>query len=215
MQKAKARAPARRSPADRGHSARRKPTKPPRPDARACSAPAPTDRGALHGQLRVLPRGGSLPQLCPLDPPGEHQSRARDPASRGRTPQRCGATPARAPREESRPLRRRLRESNPCLPLNPSQIFDGNSFLFTALGSGLWPVMVLLSEIVQTFILGDFCYYYVRSFAEGGSVRARSPEAPWRRPARAVVCAVVSPGAVSHSSTHVLCQVVRLPSGIV
>lgn len=27
-----------------------------------------------------------------------------------------------------------------------------------ALGSGIWPVMVLLSEIVQTFILADFWY---------------------------------------------------------
>ena len=26
--------------------------------------------------------------------------------------------------------------------------------------------MVLLSEIVQTFILADFCYYYVISMAE-------------------------------------------------
>lgn len=25
-----------------------------------------------------------------------------------------------------------------------------------ALGSGIWPVMVLLSEVVQTFILADF-----------------------------------------------------------
>ena len=25
-----------------------------------------------------------------------------------------------------------------------------------ALGSGIWPIMVLLSEIVQTFILADF-----------------------------------------------------------
>ena len=30
--------------------------------------------------------------------------------------------------------------------------------------------MVLLSEIVQTFILADFCYYYVLSAAEGGGV---------------------------------------------
>ena len=52
------------------------------------------------------------------------------------------------------------------------QIFDGNSFLFTALGSGLWPIMVLVSEIVQTFILADFCYYYILSFAQGGSVCA-------------------------------------------
>ena len=28
----------------------------------------------------------------------------------------------------------------------------------------LWPVMVLVSEIVQTFILADFCYFYVLSF---------------------------------------------------
>jgi ER lumen protein retaining receptor len=39
-----------------------------------------------------------------------------------------------------------------CLP----QIIDGDSFLLQAIGSGLWPAMVLLSEIVQTFILADF-----------------------------------------------------------
>mmetsp|Transcript_28994 Transcript_28994/g.55570 ORF Transcript_28994/g.55570 Transcript_28994/m.55570 type:complete len:284 (-) Transcript_28994:895-1746(-) len=50
------------------------------------------------------------------------------------------------------------------------QIMDGDSFLLTALGSGIWPMMVLVSEIVQTFILSDFCYYYVKSFVEGGSV---------------------------------------------
>lgn len=50
------------------------------------------------------------------------------------------------------------------------QIMDGDSFLLTALGSGVWPVMVLLSEIVQTFILSDFCYYYVKSFVEGGNI---------------------------------------------
>ena len=50
------------------------------------------------------------------------------------------------------------------------QIFDGQSYLATAIGSGLWPVMVLLSEVVQTFILADFCYYYMLSIAEGGSV---------------------------------------------
>ena len=47
---------------------------------------------------------------------------------------------------------------------------DGNSFLFTQVFSGIWPAFVLLSEIVQTFVLADFCYYYVKSFAEGGSV---------------------------------------------
>ena len=50
------------------------------------------------------------------------------------------------------------------------QIFDGQSYLKTALTTGLWPVMVLVSEIVQTFILADFCYFYVLSFADGGKV---------------------------------------------
>ena len=50
------------------------------------------------------------------------------------------------------------------------QLFDGNSFIFTALGSGLWPVMVLVSEIVQTGILADFCYYYIKSLASGDAV---------------------------------------------
>jgi len=50
------------------------------------------------------------------------------------------------------------------------QFMHGESFLLHALGTGLWPIMVLLSEIVQTFILSDFCYYYIKSMAEGGSV---------------------------------------------
>lgn len=43
-----------------------------------------------------------------------------------------------------------------------SQVLDSHGYLLTALGHGLWPSMVLLSEIVQTFILADFCYYYVK-----------------------------------------------------
>eukprot|EP00197_Chlamydomonas_leiostraca_P003827 CAMPEP_0202866214 /NCGR_PEP_ID=MMETSP1391-20130828/7266_1 /ASSEMBLY_ACC=CAM_ASM_000867 /TAXON_ID=1034604 /ORGANISM="Chlamydomonas leiostraca, Strain SAG 11-49" /LENGTH=176 /DNA_ID=CAMNT_0049546145 /DNA_START=450 /DNA_END=980 /DNA_ORIENTATION=+ len=50
------------------------------------------------------------------------------------------------------------------------QLLEGNKYLLQALGSGLWPVMVLLSEIVQTFILADFCYYYVKSYAEGTGI---------------------------------------------
>ncbi|CAA6673492.1 unnamed protein product [Spirodela intermedia] len=46
--------------------------------------------------------------------------------------------------------------------------------LLTALGYGLWPSMVLLSEIVQTFILADFCYYYVKSLV-GGHLVLRLP----------------------------------------
>jgi len=46
------------------------------------------------------------------------------------------------------------------------QVLDGHSFLLNTLGYGLWPGMVLLSEIVQTIILADFCYYYVKRYFE-------------------------------------------------
>lgn len=42
------------------------------------------------------------------------------------------------------------------------QVMDTRGQLLTTLGYGFWPCMVLLSEIVQTFILADFCYYYVK-----------------------------------------------------
>lgn len=54
------------------------------------------------------------------------------------------------------------------------QVLDGHSFLLNALGYGLWPCMVLLSEVVQTFILADFCYYYVKSVI-GGQMMVRLP----------------------------------------
>ncbi|KAG1652979.1 hypothetical protein FOA52_013782 [Chlamydomonas sp. UWO 241] len=50
------------------------------------------------------------------------------------------------------------------------QFLEGNRALLAALGSGLWPVMVLLSEVVQTFILADFCFYYVKSYADGSGI---------------------------------------------
>ncbi|KAL6776724.1 hypothetical protein ACKKBF_B30685 [Auxenochlorella protothecoides x Auxenochlorella symbiontica] len=50
------------------------------------------------------------------------------------------------------------------------QILDGDKYLWQALGSGIWPIMVLVSEVVQTFILADFCYYYVKSYAEGTGI---------------------------------------------
>ncbi|XP_022144341.1 putative ER lumen protein-retaining receptor C28H8.4 [Momordica charantia] len=46
--------------------------------------------------------------------------------------------------------------------------------LLVALGYGLWPPMVLLAEIVQTFVLADFCYYYVKSVL-GGQLVVRLP----------------------------------------
>lgn len=54
------------------------------------------------------------------------------------------------------------------------QMIDTRGRLLTALGYGLWPSMVLLSEIVQTFILADFCYYYVQSVV-GGQLVLRLP----------------------------------------
>lgn len=54
------------------------------------------------------------------------------------------------------------------------QVLDSRGHLLTALGHGLWPSMVLLSEIIQTFILADFCYYYVKSLF-GGQLVLRLP----------------------------------------
>ncbi|GLT73150.1 hypothetical protein SLA2020_450280 [Shorea laevis] len=54
------------------------------------------------------------------------------------------------------------------------QVLETRGRLLTALGYGLWPPMVLLSEIVQTFILADFCYYYVKSVV-GGQLVLRLP----------------------------------------
>ncbi|GAU49682.1 hypothetical protein TSUD_91820 [Trifolium subterraneum] len=39
---------------------------------------------------------------------------------------------------------------------------DTRGHLLVAFVYGLWPSMVLISEIVQTFILADFCYCYVK-----------------------------------------------------
>ncbi|KAK9726591.1 hypothetical protein RND81_05G225300 [Saponaria officinalis] len=39
------------------------------------------------------------------------------------------------------------------------------------IGKGnLWLLMLLICEVVQTFILSDFCYYYVKSVMEGRSI---------------------------------------------
>ncbi|KAJ6809862.1 putative ER lumen protein-retaining receptor C28H8.4 isoform X2 [Iris pallida] len=54
------------------------------------------------------------------------------------------------------------------------QVIDTRGRFITALGYGLWPPMVLISEIVQTFILADFCYYYVKSVV-GGQLVLRLP----------------------------------------
>jgi len=43
-------------------------------------------------------------------------------------------------------------------------MMDTHGRLLVVLGYGLWPSMVIISEIVQTFILADFCYYYVKRY---------------------------------------------------
>ncbi|KAI3816997.1 hypothetical protein L1987_10783 [Smallanthus sonchifolius] len=60
------------------------------------------------------------------------------------------------------------------------QVWDTRGRLLTALGYGMWPSLVLLSEIVQTFILADFCYYYVQSVM-GGRLVLRLPSGPRER----------------------------------
>lgn len=44
----------------------------------------------------------------------------------------------------------------------PNQVIDGRGYFFDMRTYGVWPTMVVISEIVQTFILADFCYYYVQ-----------------------------------------------------
>ncbi|MBA0649489.1 hypothetical protein Goklo_017047 [Gossypium klotzschianum] len=63
------------------------------------------------------------------------------------------------------------------------QVLDSRGHLLVALGYGLWPSMVLISEIVQTFILADFCYYYIKRSIYTSFIcirrAARSPSSLW------------------------------------
>ena len=47
------------------------------------------------------------------------------------------------------------------------QILDENSFLRSLGRWGIWPIMVLVSEAVQTTVLADFCYLYVKNISQG------------------------------------------------
>ncbi|XP_077229478.1 ER lumen protein retaining receptor family protein [Tasmannia lanceolata] len=48
------------------------------------------------------------------------------------------------------------------------QIIDTRGKYLFFMGSGFfWPPAILLAEAVQTFILADFCYYYVKSIMDG------------------------------------------------
>ncbi|XP_057458613.1 ER lumen protein-retaining receptor A-like [Lotus japonicus] len=45
------------------------------------------------------------------------------------------------------------------------------SYLRLVENGSLWLIISLLSELVQTFILADFCYYYMKSFIQGQLLR--------------------------------------------
>ena len=47
------------------------------------------------------------------------------------------------------------------------QLVDRNGELLSALGQGPWAWLVAVAEIVQTFIMADFVYLYVTSYARG------------------------------------------------
>ncbi|GMH02483.1 hypothetical protein Nepgr_004322 [Nepenthes gracilis] len=55
------------------------------------------------------------------------------------------------------------------------QIYETGGTYLIMVGKGyFWILMIFLSEIVQTFILADFCYYYVKSVMEGQLVMTLS-----------------------------------------
>lgn len=48
----------------------------------------------------------------------------------------------------------------------PIQVYDtAGAYIYLAGRGYFWIPMVFLAEIVQTFILADFCYYYVKRWA--------------------------------------------------
>ena len=52
------------------------------------------------------------------------------------------------------------------------QFVDQEKDFIEALGSGVWPVFVVLSELTQTVILADFCWHYLKAMAAGvGTIR--------------------------------------------
>ncbi|KAJ7543375.1 hypothetical protein O6H91_09G034800 [Diphasiastrum complanatum] len=47
------------------------------------------------------------------------------------------------------------------------QLYDDSGSLLRYVQYGRWAIMVCVSEVVQTFVLADFCYYYVKSVIQG------------------------------------------------
>ncbi|XP_043721929.1 ER lumen protein-retaining receptor erd-2.2-like [Telopea speciosissima] len=55
-------------------------------------------------------------------------------------------------------------------------IETGGTYLYLIGAGYIWLLMMLLAEIIQTFILADFCYLYIKSVMEGQLlVRVSSP----------------------------------------
>ncbi|KAL7154272.1 hypothetical protein ABFS83_04G223100 [Erythranthe nasuta] len=52
---------------------------------------------------------------------------------------------------------------------------SAGTYLFLVGAGYLWLPMMLLSEIVQTFILADFCYYYMKSVMMNGQLLTTMP----------------------------------------
>ena len=52
------------------------------------------------------------------------------------------------------------------------QFVDREKDFIEALGSGIWPLFVVMSELTQTVILADFCWHYLKAMAAGsGTIR--------------------------------------------
>nr|AFK44674.1 unknown [Lotus japonicus] len=52
------------------------------------------------------------------------------------------------------------------------QSYENPRLYFLLVENGnVWLILALLSELVQTFILADFCYYYMKSFIQGQLLR--------------------------------------------
>nr|XP_019703309.2 uncharacterized protein LOC105037072 [Elaeis guineensis] len=57
------------------------------------------------------------------------------------------------------------------------QLIETRGYFITYMGTGFfWYPALLLAELVQTFILADFCYYYVKS-SMFGQLLPRLPSA--------------------------------------
>ena len=54
-----------------------------------------------------------------------------------------------------------------CLAFWVLRVVDNKGYLVEALGAGPWAALVLVAEVVQSFILADFTMVYIQSYARG------------------------------------------------